>query len=94
LLDGTKPNSVAGSALTVASPFTSAPQSSSYVVLPFGNPTGSDYEANVLTHGKEILNGLVNLIVTAPTADAYTINLSYIYNATLVFSKSSCEFRF
>jgi hypothetical protein len=94
LLDGTKPPTVSGSVLTVANPFTSAPQASSYVILPFGNPTGNDYEAEVLTHGKPILNGLVNLQVVAPTADAYTVHLVYVYNSTLIFSKSSAEFRF
>ena len=94
LLDGTKVPSVSASALTVANPFTSVPVSSQYVMLPFGNPTGNDYEAEVLTHGKPILNGLVNLVVTAPTADAYTVHLAYVYNSTLVFSKSSAEFRF
>lgn len=94
LLDGTKPPSVNQSKITVASPFTSAPVTSQYVVLPFGNPTGDDYQAEVLTHGKAILNGLVNLQLTAPTDDAYTLHVQYIYNATLVFSKSSAEFRF
>jgi hypothetical protein len=94
LLDGTKPPTVSGSALTVANPFTSAPVPSNYVILPFGNPTGNDYEAEVLTHGKPILNGLVNLQVVAPTADAYTVHLVYVYNSTLIFSKSSAEFRF
>jgi hypothetical protein len=55
LLDGTKPAAVNGSILTVANPFTSAPVSSQYVMLPFGNPTGNDYEAEVLTHGKSSL---------------------------------------
>lgn len=55
LLDGTKPAAVNGSLLTVANPFTSAPVSSQYVMLPFGNPTGNDYEAEVLTHGKSSL---------------------------------------
>jgi hypothetical protein len=63
-------------------------------MLPFGNPTGDDYAADVLTHGKPILNGLVNLQITPPTADAYTLHVQYIYNSTLVFSKSSAEFRF
>lgn len=94
LLDGTKPPVLTGSQLTVANPFTSAPVSSSYVMLPFGNPTGNDYEAEVLTHGKPILNGLVNLQVVAPDASAYTAHFCYIYNSTLVFSKSSAEFRF
>jgi hypothetical protein len=94
LLDGTKPPSVNQSKITIASPFTSAAVVSQYAVLPFGNPTGDDYEAEVLTHGKHILNGLVNLQLTAPTADAYTLHVQYIYNSTIVFSKSSAEFRF
>ena len=87
LLDGTKPPTVGIGALTVANPFTSVPATSAYVMLPFGNPTGNDYEAEVLTHGKPILNGLVNLQIVAPTADAYTAHVVYIYNSTLVFSK-------
>jgi hypothetical protein len=98
LIDGTKPSAVNHSKLAiVAGPpasFNSTPVLSQYVTLPFGNPTGSDYEAEVLTHGKPILNGLVNLQLQAPTADAYTAHVAYIYNATLVFSRSSAEFRF
>ena len=97
LLDGTKPPAVSQSRLSitpVTGVFTSEPEVSQYVMLPFGNPTGDDYEAEVLTHGKPILNGLVNLIVTAPTDDAYTAHVAYVYNSTLVFSKSSAEFRF
>ena len=95
LLDGTKPSTVSGSLVTLgATPATSVPVPSNYVMLPFGNPTGNDYEAEVLTHGKPILNGLVNLQVVAPTAAHYTVHVAYIYNSTLVFSKSSAEFRF
>jgi hypothetical protein len=97
LLDGTKPPVVTQSKLTAAAitgVFSSSPVASQYVLLPFGNPSGDDYEAEVLTHGKPILSGLVNLVVTAPTDDAYTAHVSYIYNSTLVFSKSSAEFRF
>jgi hypothetical protein len=55
LLDGTKPPAVSQSKLTitpVTGVFTSQPQTSQYCMLPFGNPTGDDYEAEVLTHGK------------------------------------------
>ena len=95
-LDGTKPPSVNNTALTVnaGASFTGAPVTSQYALLPFANPTGDDYSAEVLTHGKPILNGLVNLQIVAPTADAYTLHVTYIYNSTLVFSKSSAEFRF
>jgi hypothetical protein len=97
LLDGTKPPAVTQSKLAataVTGVFTSSPVTSQYVILPFGNPSGNDYEAEVLTYGKEIKNGLVNIVLTAPTDDAYTAHVSYIYNSTLVFSKSSAEFRF
>jgi hypothetical protein len=97
LLDGTKPSAVNHSELAINGAedgFTSTPVLSEYIILPFGNPTGNDYEAEVLTHGKPILNGLVNLQLTPPTADAYTCHIAYIYNATLVFSRSSAEFRF
>lgn len=95
LIDGTKPSSVSTNAITMGGAVpTSASVVSTYVNLPFGNPTGDDYSAEVLTHGKPILNGLVNLQITPPTADPYTLHVQYIYNSTLVFSKSSAEFRF
>ena len=96
-LDGTKPPSNSYTKLTNNGPgnlFTATPVGSNYALLPFANPTGDDYSAEVLTHGKPILNGLVNLQIVAPTADAYTLHVTYIYNSTLVFSKSSAEFRF
>jgi hypothetical protein len=97
LLDGTKPPDVSTVELTnngAGAAFTADSVLSTYCMLPFANPTGDDYSAEVLTHGKHILNGLVNVQVVAPTADAYTMHVAYIYNSTLVFSKSSCEFRF
>jgi hypothetical protein len=99
LLDGTKPSAVNYTSLvyTPGSPGTWTPGSvlSEYVNLPFGNASGSDYEANVITNGKEILNGLVNAIVTVPdTAAAWTVHVVYTYNCTAVFSKSTCELRF
>jgi len=95
LIDGTKPTSVSTNQITMGvTPPTSASVVSQYVNLPFGNPTGDDYSAEVLTNGKHIMNGLVNLQITAPTADPYTLHVQYIYNSTLVFSKSSAEFRF
>jgi hypothetical protein len=95
-LDGTKPPQVSTTALTInaGAAFGVASAQSQYCLLPFANPTGDDYSAEVLTHGKPILNGLVNLQIVAPTADAYTLHVTYVYNSTLVFSKSSAEFRF
>jgi hypothetical protein len=95
LVDGTKPAAVNQSALSLAAGvFTSAGVLSTYAELPFGSASGDDYSASVLTHGKEILNGLVNAVVTPPTNDAYTCHVVYVYQCTAVFSRSSCELRF
>ena len=59
LLDGTKPSAVDN--VTVSAPTTagyvSASALSQYVMLPFAQPTGSDFAQDLLTHGKEITNG-------------------------------------
>lgn len=61
LLDGTKPAAV--DVATVSQPVVPGPfvedtsTLSQYVLLPFGQPTGSDFAQDLLTHGKEITNG-------------------------------------
>lgn len=98
LLDSTAPSYVAQSALsqTVAG-WTSAPVLSEWCEIPFAQPSGSDYEADVLVHGKEITNGIVNLDVIVPDGGAaagYTLHVVYVYNCTAVFSRGSCELTF
>jgi hypothetical protein len=96
LLDGTKPPSVSSNQLSLSATPAPAPASvsSTYVMLPFGSSCGNDYQAEVLSHGRHVLNGLVNLQIQTPDANPYTLHVQYIYNSTLVFSKSSAEFRF
>ena len=97
LLDGTAPSAVNQSVLTAPAapgPWTSAAGLSEWAELPFAMPTGTDYEADVLRHGKPITNGIVNLQITTPTADAYTLHVSYVYNASVVFSRGSAELVF
>ena len=67
---------------------------SEWCELPFSQPTGRDYEADVLVHGKQILNGLVNLQITPPDASPYTLHVTYVYNNTLSFSRGSCDLVF
>jgi hypothetical protein len=100
LLDGTAPAAVEQSQLnpgTGASVW-SAPTSvlSYWTELPFSQPQGSDYEADVLVHGKQITNGIVNLEITPPYASAvgWDVNVSYVYNCTLGFSKGSADLIF
>lgn len=98
LLDSTAPSSVNQSALGVtAGVWTSVPVLSEWAELPFGQPSGSDYEADILTHGKEITNGIVNMEVIVPDgggALGWTMHIVYVYNSTLVFSRGSCEITF
>jgi len=98
LLDGTAPAQVNQSALsaTVAG-WTSAPALSQWVELPFAAPSGSDYQSDILVHGKEILNGICNLEVVVPQISAtagWTLNIVYTYNAVAAFSRGSCEILF
>jgi hypothetical protein len=99
LLDGTAPAAVNQSALAVAGGvWTSTPVLSEWAELPFGQPSGSDYEADILVHGKEITNGIVNLNIVPPAAVAapngWTLHVVYIYNSTLVFSRGTAELSF
>lgn len=101
LLDSTAPSAVNQSALAVTGPlpgvWSSTPVLSEWCELPFGQPSGSDYEADILTHGKEITNGIVNMEVVVPDgggANGWTMHIIYVYNSTLVFSRGSCELTF
>lgn len=96
LIDGTAPAAVNSSALSggAVSVWTSSPVLSQWCELPFANPTGADYEAEVFTHGKEILNGVANLILQTPDASQYTLHVQYIYNASVGFSRGSAELIF
>lgn len=99
LLDGTTPAAVNQSALAVVGGvWTSTPVLSEWAELPFGQPSGSDYEADILVHGKEITNGIVNLNIVPPQSVAaplgWTLHVVYVYNSTLVFSRGTAELQF
>jgi hypothetical protein len=95
LIDGTAPAAVDQSVLTTASTYWSSTSGlSQWAELPFAQPTGADYEAEVLVHGKEITNGIVNLNVYMPDTATYNVHVVYVYNATVGFSKGSAELIF
>jgi len=103
LLDGTAPSIVDQSRLTsggAGAPMTSTGVLSEWVELPFAQPTGNDYDGEVLVHGKQITNGIVNMQITPPASvsgdasDAYTLHVVYVYNCTASFSKGSCDLVF
>ena len=102
LLDGTAPAAVDQSVLSSpgAGALTSTGRLSEWVELPFAQPTGNDYDGEVLVHGKQITNGIVNLQITPPPSatgaatDIYTLHVAYVYNCTASFAKGSCDLVF
>jgi len=63
--------------------------------LPFAQTFEGEGQMNTLIHGKPITNGIVNLDLTTPSAQSdWVLNVSYIYNATLLFSQGTCDYVF
>ena len=63
--------------------------------LPFAQTLVDEDAHHVLVHGKPITNGILNIDLITPTAAAdYKLHVSYIYNATLLFSQGSCDYVF
>lgn len=96
LIDSTSPSACEYSLLaqTGTNPMTSTPYLNRYVLLPFAQPSGNDYEAKVLVHGKSVTGSNVNLILTPPDAQVYDVHVVYIYNCTALFSRGSCDLIF
>lgn len=77
------------------SAYSGASQVSTWVELPFAQPFVNEDEHNVLVHGKPITNGIVNLVVATPYSAAdWVLNVSYIYNTTLLFSQGTVDYVF
>jgi hypothetical protein len=103
LIDGTKPSAVDESALAqgaVPGAMTSSAVSSEWVSLPFAQKSGADYSDDVLVHGKEITNGIVNIQIALPDAaadggsSAYEVHVVYNYTAALNFARGTAEYVF
>ena len=66
-----------------------------WVELPFAQTFVDEDAHYMLVHGKPITNGIVNLNLTTPTASAnWVLNVSYVYNATLLFSQGTVDYVF
>jgi hypothetical protein len=72
---------------------TAATATSQYVTCPFAATFDAPETSTfVLVEGLNVTNGIVNIQFSAPsTKTDWTLHLSYIYNASCVFSQSSCE---
>lgn len=78
-----------------AGAYTENPSVSYWVELPFAQTLEGEGSMNTLVHGKPITNGIINLDITTPTAQSdWILNVSYIYNATLLFSSGTCDYVF
>jgi hypothetical protein len=78
-----------------AANFDSASQVSTWVELPFAQTFLDEDSHHTLVHGKPITNGIVNLLVATPSAQAdWVLNVSYVYNTTLLFSQGTCDYVF
>jgi len=103
LVDGTAPSAVNHSKLSYGpapggggNQWNSTPVLSQWCILPFAQPSGSDYEASVNVAGKKIENGIINLQVTTPDpTKTYTLHVIYRYGSSaLNFSRASADILF
>lgn len=68
---------------------------SEWVELPFAQTLVDEDSHYILAHGKPITNGIVNLQVTPPSSQTdWVLNVSYLYNTTLLFSQGTCDYVF
>jgi len=95
IINGSKVPAVDNVVITNATPPTAAASLSQWVELPFAQTMLDEDSHYTLVHGKPITNGIVNLDVTTPTSSAnWVLNVSYIYNATLLMSQGTCDYVF
>jgi hypothetical protein len=77
---------------TIATP---QPFASQWVELPFAQTFVQEDAHNTLIHGRAITNGIVNLNITMPSAQTdWVLNVSYVYNTTILMSQGTCDFVF
>ena len=68
---------------------------STYFYLPFAQTHVDEDSHYTLVHGKPITNGIVNLVINMPEArSTWQLNVSYIYNTTLLMSQGTADFSF
>ena len=80
------------------------PSLDQWVELPFAQSFDSVTAHTMYMAGKNITNGIVNLQFTVPAnypgtttpldAGSYTLRVSYIYNAVLLFGSGTCDYLF
>jgi hypothetical protein len=83
--------------VVLASPPASPPSSfpSQWIELPFAQTLVDEDSHYTLTHGKPITNGIINLTIAPPSSQSdWIVNVSYVYNSTLLFSQGTADYVF
>jgi hypothetical protein len=84
-----------GGAITASGTAGDPPVLSEWVEAPFAQPLVDEDSHYILTHGKPLTNGLLNINVVPPQVqNDWVLNISYCYNTTLLFSQGTCDFVF
>jgi len=96
LINGNKTSAFANTTLTSGGgTFTQAAGLSYWVELPFAQTFVDEDAHHTLVHGRSITNGIVNLLLTTPTAsNTWVLNVSYIYGSTILMSQGKADFVF
>jgi hypothetical protein len=96
LINGNKSPVMDGSQLGFAAgDYNSKAFTAEWVELPFAQTLEGEGSMNTLVHGKAITNGIANLLITPPTSQSdWILNVSSVYNATLLFSPGSAYYVF
>lgn len=87
-----------------AGAYSSTPASSYWVEIPFAQHEEVLANENALVHGLSIMNSIINLQVALPPYDVvpgsgsgdgrYVVSAEYLFNATLLISRGTCEYVF
>ena len=98
LVNGNKAPVVDNVDVIIGAPPTGNSVLSEWVELPFAQTMIDEDAHYTLTHGKPITNGIINLSITLPASTAaqtnLKLNVSYVYNTTLLFSQGSVDYVF
>lgn len=95
LVNGNKAPVVDNIETFTGTPPTQAAFLSQWVSLPFAQTLMPDETNKILVHGLAIQNGIVQLDIVPPQDSVvYTLNVSYVYNSTLLLSQGTAEYLF
>jgi hypothetical protein len=97
LVNGKSSPYVNGLTIGYSGGYTTTTEQYGWATLPFAQTYDSaDSSSFMLVEGLNVTNGIVSIQFSHPSINSanWKFHLSYIYNASAVFSQSSCEFVF